>query len=59
MKLWEFIERLEEFDPELEVYVACEGYGNLVKSKKQDVSIQGYVEKMGDKRKPILAIVSE
>lgn len=59
MKLRDFIKRLEEFDPDLEVYVACEGYGNLVKSKKQDVSIQGYIEKMGDKQKPILAIISE
>lgn len=59
MKLRDFIKRLEEFDPDLEVYVACEGYGNLVKSKKQDVSIQGYIEKIGDKQKPILAIISE
>jgi hypothetical protein len=59
MKLRDFIKRLEEFDPDLEVYVACEGYGNLVKSKKQDVSIQGYIENMGDKQKPILAIISE
>lgn len=59
MKLRDFIKRLEEFDPDLDVYVACEGYGNLVKSKKQDVSIQGYIEKIGDKQKPILAIISE
>ena len=59
MKLRDFIKRLEEFDPDLDVYVACEGYGNLVKSKKQVVSIQGYIEKIGDKQKQILAIISE
>ena len=31
---------LEQFDEDLDVYIACSGYGNLMKGKSEDIHVE-------------------
>lgn len=59
MKLKDFIELLEQYDPQLDVFCACAGYGNLMHVTRDCVKIEAHAEAWGDKLKPILAIIKE
>ena len=40
MKVKDLKVHLEQFDEDLDVYIACSGYGNLMKGKSEDIHIE-------------------
>lgn len=59
MNVRELVEILNEYDPELPVVAACEGYGHTLYLDRRDICIEGYAETYGDKMKAVLSIVAK
>ena len=59
MNVKELIEILNEYDPELLVVAACEGYGHALRLDRRDICIEGYAETYGDKLQAVLSIVAK
>jgi len=59
MQVKHLIEILEEYDPELPIMAACEGYGNVLNLSRKDIRIDEYVEGYGDSIRAVVSIVAQ
>ena len=59
MNIKELIEILNEYDPDLPVLAACEGYGHALQLSRKDICIEGYAECYGDKKKAVVTIIAQ
>lgn len=59
MKLKDFIEILRQYDENMEVVAACEGYGNLSPLQPDDVQLETYKGGRFDPERQVVSIMSQ